>query len=127
MVIKSCTISRSGERPLLVEHQQFAAIDCGVVLEPLETKTGQTVAVGENQRLDFSAPDGIHQFQKPLALEVQPAAHLLDELDVRQAFRHNKLFQHSTLVGKVWLLCRARDATIGHLASGLGKPVPQPD
>ncbi|WP_210756834.1 hypothetical protein [Caldichromatium japonicum] len=37
----------------------------------------------------------------------------LNELDIRQAFRHIKLFQHLALVGEVWLLRSTGYATVG--------------
>ena len=112
-------------KPLLIEHPHFATVRLGVMLNPFKAEAGQSVSVGKNQRLDFSPPTRIGQFQEPLALEVQSAADFLHELDVRQAFRHHKLFQHLALVDQIWLLRRAGYATIGNQPCGLGHRLAQ--
>ena len=75
-----------GRQPFLVERQHFAAMGFGVMFEPLKAETGAAVPVGEDQHLDFPSPDLVHKGQKPLALEVQPAAHFLDTFDPANPF-----------------------------------------
>ena len=102
-----------GRQPFLGEHQHCAAMGFGVMFEPRNAETGEAVPVREDQHLDVPSPDLVHTGQKPLARDVQPAAHFLDTLDPRQSLRHHDLFQHVALIRQVRLLCRTRYPTGG--------------
>jgi len=83
--------------------------------------------VGEDQHLDFPSPNLVHKGQKPLALEVQPAAHFLDKLNPRQPLCHHELFQHFALIGQVRLLRRTRYPTVGNQLGWCMVRLPQTD
>jgi hypothetical protein len=104
---------RFGRQPFLGEHQHVAAMGFGVMFEPRKAETGEAVPVREDQHRDVPSPDLVHTGQKPLAPEVQPAAHFLDTLDPRQSLRHHDLFQHVALIRQVRLLRRTRYPTGG--------------
>ena len=84
------------------------------MLKPLKAKPRKSVAVSKNQRFDLPPTDFVHQQQELLALEIQAATDLLDELDIRQAFRHKKFFQHLALIDQIRFLSRARYETVRH-------------
>jgi hypothetical protein len=86
------------------------------MLEPLETKAHQTIAMRQNQGFYFPPANLIHEFLEDFAFEVQTASDLFQKLYIRQAFRHDKLFQHSPLVGKIGLLRRAGNAAVRYQA-----------
>ena len=116
-----------GRQPFLVEYQHFAAMGFGVMFEPLKAETGEAVPVSEDQHPDFPSPALVHKGQKPLAPEVQPAAHFLDKLDPRQSLRHHKLFQHFALIRQVRLLRRTRYPTVGDKLGWRMVGLPQTD
>jgi len=83
--------------------------------------------VSDDQHPDFPSPDLVHKGQKPLAPEVQPAAHFLDKLDPRQSLRHHELFQHFALIRQVRLLRRTRYPTVGDKLGWRMVGLPQTD
>ena len=116
-----------GRQPFPVERQHFAAMGFGVMFEPLKAETGEAVPVGEDQHLDFPSPDLVHKGQKPLALEVQPAARFLDTFDPRQSLCRHELFQRFALIGQVRLLRCTRYPTVGNRLGWCMVRLPQTD
>jgi len=99
----------------------------GEALELLETEPRQPITVREDKRLDLSSPDGIHDLQKPLALEIQPATDFLDEFDIRQAFGYDKFFQHLALIGEIRFLCCAGNPAVRNPPRWFGNGIAQAD
>nr|WP_236631301.1 GAF domain-containing protein [Chloroflexus sp. MS-G] len=97
------------------------------MFEPRNAETGEAVPVREDQHRDVPSPDRVHTGQKPLARDVQPAAHFLDTLDPRQSRRHHDLFRHVALIRQVRLLCCTRYPTGGDQRGWRMVRLPQTD
>ena len=87
-----------GRQALLIQYEELAAMRVRYVFEPFIPEARQAIPVRQHQGAHLAAPDRIGQFQQARTLEIEPAANLFDELDIRQSTGCAKLFQNPALI-----------------------------
>ena len=83
---------------LLIQYQQLAAMVVRYVFEPFVPEARQAIPVRQYQGAHLASPDRVGQVEQTRTLEIEPAADLFDELDVRQPTGYAEFFQNPALI-----------------------------
>ncbi|RNF30507.1 hypothetical protein NM04_12200 [Massilia aurea] len=89
---------------LMVQYKQLATMFMRDVFEPFVPEARQAIPVRQHQGAHLASPDRVGQLQQARTLEIEPAADLFDELNIRQSTGCAKFFQNPTLITQVRLL-----------------------
>lgn len=82
------------------------------VFKSFVPETRHAILARQCQGAHLASPDRVGQLQQARTLEIEPAANLFDELDIRQPSGCAKFFQNPALIACIRLLRSARHPTV---------------